>query len=92
MMCCIILHNMYMEDREEANGTPLREQPMSDAVIRGNAAPLWTAPGSSLESHTALVGSLPALCATSEKMRDLQEYAKTRNLIMDHLWQRQGNL
>lgn len=92
MQCCILLHNMCVEDREEANGTPFHEQPLSDALIGGNAAPLWTERDNSVEPGAAHVGSLSALCATSAKMRDQQEYMTTRALVMDHLWQQEGYL
>lgn len=84
MQSCIILHNICVEDREGPNGTSLPEQPISDAIINGSAAPLWTDLRSSLRADTALAGSFSALWATSANMKDHQEYMKTRTLIMDH--------
>lgn len=92
MQCCIILHKMCVEDREEANRTPLHERPLSGALIERDAVYLWTEPGSTTEPGNAPFRSLSALFATSAKMRDHHKYITTRALVMDHLWKREGFL
>ena len=92
MICCIILHNMCVEDRKDDNEPHLHEQPFSRVVIGNDATPLWGEQGNTVGPGTAPVGSLSALCATSAKTKDHQGYVRTRALVMDHLWQREGCL
>lgn len=91
MKCCIVLHNMTVEERERENGRPLHEQNMSTAIVGDDATPLWTplirtANTPPVPPH----GSLLALCAANKRFQDIAEYHKIRKLVMDNLWQKYG--
>lgn len=95
---CIILHNMMVEDRllmeaEEESIEP--SYSFEDLPLQtGSAArPMWASfSPSGLPVVAAPPGSLAAMCEVRALLENVDEYHKTRSLVMAHLWERQGTM
>ena len=89
LRCVIILHNMMVEDRDDY---AVVEDSDNAFIIGEGVNPMW-AGGASTESSavTQADGSIAAMCATNSLMKDRQEYALTRRLVMEHLWSKRGD-
>jgi Plant transposon protein len=84
MACCVILHNMNVELREQDCGENLEAHHGSKSVIESETALLWEPTD---DSGACLIppGSLASLCAASSFMQNLDQYYTTRRLIMNNL-------
>ena len=89
MECCVILHNMMIEHRieneETVDASVYLEARVGDGVLK-----TWT---SAVEGGqtTPPPGSIGAICAVARFMRNEGEFFKTRELVMNHLWERRGH-
>ena len=91
MRCSIILHNMCVEERE-ALGMDVDEEENDYIVVGGGVPAMWC--GLDRMNGTSTIatetGSLAALCEAREFADDVAEHVRTKQLLMDHLWVRQG--
>lgn len=85
IMCCIILHNMMVEWREASGGRSFALEPRSGATIGGDVIPLYALRRVGV-TDVPPPGSISALSATTKLTGNLAEYAKTRGLVIQHLW------
>ena len=89
MKCCVILHNMMVEYRDEEDAGDESDNVAEEAVVGEGATELW-ALHMAREQEVPPPGSIAAVCGVERLMRNRIEYFKTRELIMEHLWQRLG--
>ena len=97
MRCCIISHNMMVEDRDDyvrEDGSMYECTNESSDTISTSFLSMWAGlrrdPGQAITVPSA--GSLAALCAAQSHMDDVKEYAMTRKLVMEHLWPNWGDM
>ena len=91
MRCVIILDNMCVEERE-VFGMEMDEEEPRDVVVGGGVPAMWCglARVNNARNVEAVAGSVAALCQARELMADEAEHARTKKLLMDHLWEKQG--
>lgn len=91
MKCCIILHNMAVEDRS-ACSSDVKEYDDEHIVKTGTGCtPFWETTRSGACAINAPPGSLAALCESQAFLQKSEEYFVTRQLVMDHLWMHEGS-
>lgn len=91
--CCIILHNMRVEDREDVAGRAFDEQEeVSNVTMGEEAVPMWGSLEQADANSVLSPGSLAALCELSAFTGNYVEYRNTKTLIMNHLWETKGSL
>ena len=88
MEWCVTLHNMMIEyligNEETADASIYLEARV------GNGVPhMWTY-AVEREQTTPLLGSIGAICTVEKFMKTEGEFFKTREFVMNHLWERCG--
>lgn len=83
--CCIILKNMIVDHRVVGEGV-YNKVAADTLIVIGENAPVRWRTGRASEQPAAPAGSLPALCAVQTLIENLEEYNKTRSLVLSHLW------
>ena len=95
MRACVVLHNMMVEDRlSTEDNSEHDEELLSELSLKvgDTARPMRSCFEACNENVSTLPpGSLAALCAARALMENLDEYNKTRRLVMDHLWAQEGD-
>lgn len=90
--CCVVLHNMMVEDRcidEDAN-----LEYFHNGLDTENAVSMWGENVYQLgndEAEGIAFGSVARLCAFEDFKRNRVEYHKTRELVVNNLWDMFGN-
>lgn len=88
MRCCIVLHNMCVEDRLEPNQMNEDDSLPSDEPA---AIPMWSSADENSAHFIPHSNSLAALCAASAFTQNEVEYVNTRRLLLNHLWDLEGD-
>lgn len=89
MRCMIILHKMYVEERDELGMDLEVEEEEASETLLGSVVPAMWSDLIRLQGSgdvQAVPGSLAAFCEARAFMEDGKENVRTRNLLIDHLW------
>lgn len=93
MKCCIIMHNMmveYREDGQEEYVDISDGEESEQVVVRSQVGPMWISACN--EGVTVPpAGSIGATCILQRLAVNDSEYYNTRYLSMEHLWKVHGS-
>lgn len=91
MQCCIILHNMMVEERLLNNEDVLEDEEV-ELVLGNMASPMWAElRRASTDPQPAAPGTIAALCELTLFYEDHSLHFETRNMFIEHLWTYLGN-
>lgn len=96
MNTCVILHNMMVNEREgldEGIGSACAsgDERVSTIVRVGEDGMKHAFLRDPIGSTSPPLGTIAALCRLCTFLRDATQYQRTRELLMEHLWQKEGS-
>lgn len=91
MQCCIILHNMMVEDRGGLSCDDIEDGDDDFVKIRHGANPMWGGLRRIPGTTVPVPGTLAALCEVNAYLNQRDEYYHLRRLVINHLWEHEGN-
>lgn len=90
IQCYIILHKMMVGWREAEEGREFSEQPRSEETVGGEAFPVYAI--NRVDYIDGITPGIAAMCDTAAFTRNVGQYEKIRQLIMDKLWNTLGSI